>query len=119
MRPFPGPGEPQLVSGGDGGQQPVWSADGQEIFYLENDGGLLKVVSVTTEPTLRLGRPDDLVEFDRPTGIAPPLRSNYDVSSDGQRFLYVKENERPREPTPLVVTLDWFEELKARVPSGQ
>ena len=116
VKPFPGPGEPQLVSGGDGGQQPVWSSDGREIFYLGNNGSTLNIVNAVTEPALRLSRPRDLVELERPARASPPLRSVYDVSRDGQRFLFVQENEQPQEPTPLVVVLNWHEELKARVP---
>ena len=119
VRPFPGPGNAQLVSGGDGGQQPVWSDDGRELFYLDNDQVVLKAVTVATERSLALGRPTELLEFERMAGIAPPFRSNYDVSSDGQRFLFVQESEPPREPTPLVTVLNWFEELKARVPTGR
>jgi hypothetical protein len=40
----------------------------------------------------------------------------YDISPDGQRFLFVQENEPLREPTPLVVVLNRFEEPKRRVP---
>jgi len=52
------------------------------------------------------------------SGVAPPLHSTYDISPDWQRFLFVQENEPPREPTPLVVVLNWFEELERRVPTS-
>jgi hypothetical protein len=45
------------------------------------------------------------------------MYSAYDISPDGQRFLFVQESEPPKEPTPLVVVLNWFEELKRRVPT--
>ena len=43
---------------------------------------------------------------------------NYDVSADGQRFLMVKASEQEQASTQIDVVLNWFEELKRRVPSG-
>ena len=45
----------------------------------------------------------------------------YDSAPDGQRFLMIKD--APAEPTStttsasMIVVLNWFEELKARVPA--
>ena len=43
---------------------------------------------------------------------------NYDVSRDGQRFLILKATEQAPPPTQINVVLNWFEELKRRVPPG-
>ena len=41
----------------------------------------------------------------------------YDVSPDGQRFLMLKPVESEASaPTQINVVLNWFEELKQRVP---
>ena len=39
--------------------------------------------------------------------------ANYDVSADGQRFVMIEDEERPRG---LTVVLNWFEELKRAAP---
>jgi hypothetical protein len=45
--------------------------------------------------------------------------ANYDVSRDGQRFLMLKPSEQAQAaPTQINVVLNWFEELKRRVPAG-
>jgi hypothetical protein len=45
---------------------------------------------------------------------------NYDVSPDGQRFLMVKSSEQEAAaPTQINVVLNWFEELKQKVPTGK
>jgi hypothetical protein len=45
----------------------------------------------------------------------------YDISPDGQRFLMIKdapaEQTSTTTPASMVVVLNWFEELKARVPA--
>jgi len=41
----------------------------------------------------------------------------YDVARDGQSFIMIKPVESESEPTQLEVVLNWFEELKTRVPT--
>ena len=50
--------------------------------------------------------------------LAPIPIADYDVSPDGQRFLMVKRSEQAQAPTQINVVLNWFEELKRRVPTG-
>ena len=50
----------------------------------------------------------------------PVSTTNYDVTPDGQRFLMLKPSEAGEAaPTQINVVLNWFEELKRRVPLGQ
>ncbi len=114
VQPFPGPGEKFLISTG-GGYEPVWPRRGRELFY-RNDNAMM-VVDVTTGTTFRAGKPRRLFEgrYARSTAVW----SNYDVTSDGQRFLMVKSVEEFTSPTQINVVLNWFEELKAKVPAGK
>ena len=41
---------------------------------------------------------------------------NYDVTSDGQKFLMLKSTI---QPTQINVIVNWFEELKQKVPTGK
>ena len=100
-----------------GGVQPRWRPDGRELFYLTNDQKTLISVGITLDPTFRVLRsPTALVDVERIAQVAPPITSVYDVSPDGRRFIIVQGREPPTEPTPIVVVLNWFEELKERVP---
>ena len=42
--------------------------------------------------------------------------ANYDVTADGQRFLMVKGDEQGASANQINVVLNWFEELKQKVP---
>ena len=78
-------------------------------------------VEINTEPEFRAGNPESIIEpgsylvnrFDR----------SYDISPDGQRFLMFKEGAAISADDPfagltrLIVVQNWFEELKARVPT--
>jgi serine/threonine-protein kinase len=105
------------VSGGrtkvsrDGGLQPVWSRDGRELFFRSLDGIRLLAVKIQTEPELRVGEETVLLQ-----GLRMPLFNDYDLSPDGSRFLMVLDEEPP-ETVPLVVTLNWIEELQRLVPT--
>jgi hypothetical protein len=92
--------------------------------YLQNvsAGGALKghvmAVPVTTTPTSSAGTPHML--FEGPFRIDGGHFRNYDVTPDGQRFLMVREVERPPARVSQVVLVhNWVEELKSRVPAGK
>jgi hypothetical protein len=112
VQPFPGPGGKWLISS-EGGSNPVWARNGRELFY--RNVTRMMAVDITTDPAFRAGTPRML--FDGPQYRDAAGRADFDVSPDGQRFLMLKEAEQqPGALTQLHVVLNWFEELKRRVP---
>ena len=82
-----------------GGSQPLWSRDGQELFYLKPDGTLMSV-EVDLGGEIETGEPAALF----PTGIAVnPIRNQYCVTPDGQRFLTIE----PEENEEIHVIVNW------------
>jgi eukaryotic-like serine/threonine-protein kinase len=114
VRPFPGPGERITIST-EGGNEPVWSRNGREVFYRTGDA--MMVVDVATRPTFSAGKPRRL--FERRYEPTLALWPNYDVTSDGQRFLVVKTLDQDPTPPQINVVLNWFDELKRLVPTGR
>jgi Tol biopolymer transport system component len=113
-QPYPGPGGKWQIST-DGGTEPVWNRNERELFY--RSGNKMMAVEITTQPNFALGNPRVL--FEGPYVLATVPISNYDVSPDGRRFLMVKPTEQVQAaPTQINVVLNWFEELKRRVPTG-
>jgi len=50
----------------------------------------------------------------------PSMSAAYDVSPDGQRFLMAKDTEQATTATQQInIVLNWFEELKRRVPAAE
>jgi len=117
VRPFPGPEVKWLISEEDtGGEQPVWSPDGRELFYRSGDRTM--AVSIQTQgQTLTAGSPKVLFEGRYVNHSAPAGLQYYDISPDGKRFLMLKE-DTAQEQTPINVVLNWFEELKRLVPTN-
>jgi Tol biopolymer transport system component len=106
VQPFPGPGGKWQVST-DGGSNPIWARNGGELFYLSWDK--IMSVRVTTYPTFSASVPRSLADIP-PTGLGALANSIYDVSPDGQKFLFVKANAGP--PQEVRVVLNWTNELK-------
>ena len=103
----------------EGGNVPVWSPNGRELFYL--NGQKMMVVDVQLQPTFRAGKPRVLFEgkfLAGPRILGFESSKGYDVSAGGQRFVMVQAEEQTAKPE-LQVTLNWFEELKARASAGK
>ncbi len=118
-------GERLAVSVG-GGTGPVWRRDGQEIFFVGPDAGVMKTMAVSVTPdgaSLRLATPEPLfhLRVPGPTGAVEQYRDpgnmgpGYDILPDG-RFVMVREPD-PEGTREIVLVLNWFEELKRLVPT--
>ena len=110
VQPFPGPGRRVRIST-DGGEAPIWSRDGREVFYLS--GAELMAVKVSAGAVdLSPQKPERLFRKNR-CSLCSGLE--YDVAPDG-RFLMIQPLEGTVPSAPIAVVLNWSEELKARVP---
>jgi Tol biopolymer transport system component len=101
---YPAVGGRRLISI-DGGEEPVWSRDGKELFY--RNGQRWMVVTTVTQPTFDASRPRLLFEgnYLNVTGLS------YDVTADGRRLVLIRGLDV--SPTREIhVVLNWFEELK-------
>jgi len=115
VQPWPGPG-PKTTLSSDGGQDPLWNRSGHEIFYRNADK--MMAVPVSTAGGFKAGKPSLLWEGHYSLGMSsscgPPgvSSASYDVTSDGSRFLMVKDVDQDASATSIVVVLNWTEELK-------
>ena len=91
----------------------MWNPKGRELFY--RSGNKMMTVDVTTQGTFSAGKPRVLFEG----SYVPTPRSfqDYDISPDGQRFLMLKP-EQAQFPQQINVVLNWTEELKQKIRTG-
>ncbi|HKW68903.1 MAG TPA: hypothetical protein VJP04_16530, partial [Terriglobales bacterium] len=113
VRPYPGPGGKWQIST-EGGTEPVWNPKGRELFY--RNGNKMMAVDVSTQGTFSAGKPTML--FQGPYVLSPRSFQDYDASPDAQRFLMLKDTGQAQSAQQINVVLNWFEELKRRVPAG-
>ena len=108
IRPFPGQGGKRKISV-DGGTAPVWHPAGTELFY--RDGNKMMAVDVRLNPELSVGRPHLLFEA-RFSQSRLFWVTEYDVSSDGERFIRVLRDP-PLETHEIRIVQDWFRDVEA------
>jgi hypothetical protein len=103
VQSFPS-GEERVQVSSQGGSEPQWRDDGQELFFLRADR-MMMAVSVSLRPRFKAQEPNPLFQTRVPI-LANPFRWHYDVSADGERFLV---NTAPASvpPPAIQVVMDW------------
>ncbi len=109
VSPFPSGNSKWQISRG-GGEEPRWSGNGRELFYLSGEGKMM-LVEVKAGGTFETGPPVTLFQTRTRQPVSFMDAFSYDVTSDGRRFLI---NTRVEEPNaaPLSVILNWSSEIE-------
>jgi Tol biopolymer transport system component len=103
LQPVDGDGGRAQVSV-DGGNSPLWSPDGKELFYVEKASQLMGVGIDFRLPRPEIGRPQRILQgryvWDR--------SGNYDITPDGQRFVFIRRTDESDPSATLRVLINWF-----------
>jgi len=120
VEPFPATTPPVCLEPNmaDSPKHPRWSPDGKELF-IDPRIGDFESVAVITSPTLSLGK---RTPVEKHFQLAPPgSRTPYDIIQKGRyagQFVGLIGGEITGSPAALkqiVVVLNWYDDLKARV----
>ncbi len=110
VRPFPDVASGRWQVSLNGGTAPKWAYSGRELFYLN---GRQEMVSTEVRPGATFGVGQPKVLFPASSYILSGAYALYDVTPDDKRFVMVRSAAATAE-TELILTQNWFEELKAR-----
>jgi len=122
VRTFPDVNKGRWQVSTGGGNSPLWSPDGRELFYRSGDATM--AVEVETEPTFERGNPKILFRGTYLSGnFLKTATTPWDIHPNGKKFLMIK----PAAPTgaaptaaipqqKITIVVNWTEELKQRVP---
>lgn len=112
VRPYPNVEAGRWQVSANGGTTPRWSANGRELFFY--DGMSLMRVDVQARGSSpAFGRPEALFPIQPFGGRLGP---DFEVSADGQRFLFlVPAPVDAPPPAGLVVVQNWVHELLGRL----
>jgi eukaryotic-like serine/threonine-protein kinase len=120
VRPFPATtagGKWQISSGG--GQVPVWSRDGKNLFFEALDNRIAVAGYTVKGETFLASKPR--VWSDKQI-YGPTIDENFDVAPDNKRIAAMLPQQLTGEPDGSVhVTflVNFFDELRRRVPAGK
>jgi len=106
VQPFPGPGNKWQVSSG-GGAQPQWKRNGRELFFVGLDDRLMAAqIAFPRDGSVTIDGITALFATRIAGGPLPgPQGHQYEVSSDGDRFLINTSTEEV--VSPITVILNW------------
>jgi serine/threonine-protein kinase len=123
VRPFSsgtpsGSGRWQISTGG--GLHPIWSRNGRELFFESPDNHIMAAAYTAKADSFVADKP-------RPwsnTQIHEPIaeQSNLDLAPDGKRFavfLRPQVASEQKGSVHVIVLLNFFDELRRRVPAGK
>ena len=115
MRPYDSEtdkvGPSTMVTTEPGASDAIWSHDGSTIYYVDRHDHL-QAMTMTTEPELTLSDPRTVLDVDELNAVGDSLVP----LPDGERFVFIQRDEQERDAEHLNVVLNWFEELKKKVP---
>jgi hypothetical protein len=118
VRPFPEVNKGKWQVSTSGGNQPLWSPNGRELFYHNADS--VMAVAVEAGQMFKCGKPESLFRGSY-TSFYDQDEHTWGISLDGRRFLMMKEPGSTASaggaPLKINIVLNWFEELKQRVPA--
>jgi eukaryotic-like serine/threonine-protein kinase len=103
IRAFPDATEDIIVSSGGG--SPRWRPKGRELYYLAPDRKVM-VVDVGVNAKLQPGKPQPLFQ-------APGVLSAWDVTPDGNRFLFAMPVEQGTS-APFTIVQNWTTAMERR-----
>jgi serine/threonine-protein kinase len=118
VRPFPGGGASGSgkwpISTG-GGQFPIWSRDGRELFYEGLDNRIMAAAYTAKGDSFAAEKPrpwsnTQLLEIDG--------HQNLDVTPDGRRFVVAQRADwtgEPKRSLHVTFLLNFFDEVRRRV----
>src|SRR5262249_10273008 len=119
LQPFPPTGVKYQITN-TGGAWPIWSPNGNELFYRLTpvmNRSQLKAVTITTRPAPAFSSEKTLPIRDF---LAFVNYRDYDIMPYGRGFLMIlpaNQTTSGETPRPRIhVVLNWLEELKQRVP---
>ena len=117
VREFPSGGQWQI--GNEGGADPKWSRDGRELFYASTPAAYvhnwtIDEMNVQTEPSFHFSSPHALFQFSfSKYTVATTPQVNYDVSPDGQQFVFIQPGGQTQAPSEINVVLNFPAEIRA------
>jgi serine/threonine-protein kinase len=124
VRPFPGgapsgSGKWQISTGG--GRSPMWSRDGPELFYKSLDNRIMVAAYTAKADSFAPDKPR-LWSNTEILDPGPGAQWSLDLAPDGKRFAVFPTPDATGEPKGSVhvtVLLNFFDELRRKVPPGK
>jgi hypothetical protein len=120
VEPWPPTGGKYQITDDDG-HHPTWGSNGKELFFIRRPGQFA-VVPISTNLSFSFGAAVELPRRFATAASGAVAARTYDLEPKGDRFIGLVNPTQTESPpgaaeNQMEVVLNWFEELKARVPA--
>ncbi len=112
VRPFPDASTAKYTVSHNGGSEPLWSHSGKELFFRDGAENLV-AAEIAAGDAFRIVTSRPL--FSTRSYITDNRHHHYAVSLDDRSFFFVKSPDTSGKANQLIITLNWFDELKRKV----
>ena len=114
VRPFPNTAGGRWQVSNGGGGEPIWSADGRTLFFLD---ATLRLVEARLAPGMAFAVSGLRPLFAASGFLVDAFHTSYDVTRDGRFFVFLSPRQSARgSRAPQVVRVDnWFRDVRARL----
>jgi serine/threonine-protein kinase len=114
VRPFPNTSAGRWQVSNGGGTEPVWSANGREIFYADQIG---RMIAAQVNPGDNFFVSELRPLFDASALTFDGFHQSYAVTADGRHFLFNSPRSAGQTPSgPQLVWVDhWFTDLRSQL----
>jgi hypothetical protein len=99
----------------DGGRHPLWSPQGDELYFLDGNGDM-QAARWSATPEFEITQVTEL--FAGSPYVVEGGARVYDVSPVDGRFLMIRKPEAVAETQRIVVTVNWQKELERLLPAS-
>ncbi len=113
VRPFPNTAAARFTVSRNGGTEPLWSPTGRELFYRDGQNNLV-AAEIAQGDAFRIA--SSRVLFSTRPYAGDNRHRSYTVAPDGGSFYFIRAPSLLTGSSQVVVVLNWFEELKRKVP---
>jgi hypothetical protein len=116
VRPFSGGGGPWQISSG-GGDSPVWSSKGHELFFGTPDHRIMAASYAVSGDSFHADKPHFLSDAHFSPRV---IGRSFDVHPDGDRFALAKvpDPDAVAKRDHITLIFNFFDQLRRIAPSG-
>jgi serine/threonine-protein kinase len=116
VRPFPNTQDRRVQVSSGGAWAPVWSPDGDQLYYSSAANGELSLTSAFVETGSSFSVDSTVALFPRGNFILNNRHARYVVTPDGEQFLIVRLEEAAAARLDIVLVQGLLGELEQKIP---
>jgi Tol biopolymer transport system component/tRNA A-37 threonylcarbamoyl transferase component Bud32 len=115
IRPFPNVDDGKWQASVNGGQAPLWSHSGRELFYVDGSRNMI-AVPVPAQGPSQLGTRQTLFRLPDDVYLGPQeYYTPFDITPDDRHFVMMRQvRAGSTRAASFILVENWFEEVKAK-----